>query len=58
VIEDSIPGIQAAHAAGMKVLAVVNTHKVEELRDADALTHSLADVNLAELENRLWKHET
>ncbi len=58
VIEDSIPGIQAAHAAGMKVLAVANTHKVEELRDADALTHSLADVNLAELENRLWKHGT
>nr|MBI3612052.1 HAD family phosphatase [Nitrospirota bacterium] len=56
VIEDSIPGIQAAHAAGMKVLAVVNTHKVEELREADALTHSLADVNLAELEGRLWKN--
>lgn len=58
VIEDSIPGIQAAHTAGMKVLAVANTHPVEELREAEAITHSLADVNLAELETRLWKHGT
>jgi HAD superfamily hydrolase (TIGR01509 family) len=55
VIEDSIPGIQAGHAAGMKVLAVANTHKVDELREADAITHSLAEVSLGELEQRLWK---
>ncbi|MDE3036062.1 MAG: HAD family phosphatase [Nitrospirota bacterium] len=58
VIEDSIPGIQAAHAAGMKVLAVANTHHVQDLREADAITHSLADVNLTELESRLWKRGT
>lgn len=54
VIEDSIPGIRAAHAAGMKVLAVANTHTIQDLHEADALTHSLADVRLPELESRLW----
>jgi len=54
VIEDSIPGIQAAQAAGMKVLAVANTHTIQDLHEADALTHSLADVKLLELEARLW----
>ncbi|OGW67598.1 MAG: hypothetical protein A3H49_07940 [Nitrospirae bacterium RIFCSPLOWO2_02_FULL_62_14] len=54
VIEDSIPGIRAAHAAGMKVLAVANTHTVQDLHEADALTHSLTDVKLPELESRLW----
>ena len=54
VIEDSIPGIRAARAAGMKVLAVANTHTVQDLHEADALTQSLADVRLSELEARLW----
>jgi HAD superfamily hydrolase (TIGR01509 family) len=54
VVEDSIPGIRAAHAAGMKVLAVANTHTVQDLHEADALTHSLANVRLPELEARLW----
>jgi beta-phosphoglucomutase len=54
VIEDSIPGIRAAHAAGMKVLAVANTHTVQDLHEADALTQSLADVALPELAGRLW----
>jgi HAD superfamily hydrolase (TIGR01509 family) len=54
VIEDSIPGIRAAQAAGMKVLAVANTHTAQDLREADALTRSLADVRLPELEARLW----
>jgi HAD superfamily hydrolase (TIGR01509 family) len=54
VIEDSIPGIQAAQAAGMKVLAVANTHTIQDLHEADALVHSLTDVKLPELEARLW----
>ena len=53
-IEDSVPGIQAAHAAGMKVLAVANTHAIQDLHAADAITTSLADVSLSELERRLW----
>jgi HAD superfamily hydrolase (TIGR01509 family) len=54
VIEDSLPGIRGAHAAGMKVLAVTNTHRLEELQEADATTTSLADVKLQELTHRLW----
>ncbi|MEP6888617.1 MAG: HAD family phosphatase [Nitrospirales bacterium] len=54
VIEDSLPGIRGAHAAGMKVLAVANTHRLEELQEADAMTTSLADVKLQELTHRLW----
>jgi HAD superfamily hydrolase (TIGR01509 family) len=55
VIEDSIPGIRAGHAAGMKVLAVANTHAIDELQEADAVTPSLGEVRLSELEQRLWE---
>lgn len=34
VIEDSRPGIQAGLHAGMKVVAVTNTHSPDELKDA------------------------
>ena len=54
VIEDSLPGIRGAKAAGMKVLAVTNTHTVQDLHEADAITHSLQDISLAELRVRLW----
>lgn len=54
VIEDSLPGIRGAHAAGMKVLAVANTHALDELQEADAVTASLADVTLEQIERRLW----
>ncbi|HXF92660.1 MAG TPA: HAD family phosphatase [Nitrospiraceae bacterium] len=54
VIEDSIPGIRAARTAGMKVLAVANTHTVQDLREADAVVPSLERVDLAELNKRLW----
>lgn len=54
VIEDSLPGIRGAHAAGMKVLAVANTHRLEELQESDAMTTSLADVKLQEVIHALW----
>lgn len=54
VVEDSIPGVRAAHRAGMKVLAVTNTHPAEDLREADAVTRSLEDVHLQDLECHLW----
>jgi HAD superfamily hydrolase (TIGR01509 family) len=57
VIEDSIPGIQAAHRAGMNVLAVANTHTIQDLHEADAVIHSLKEVNLQDLEQRLWGEE-
>lgn len=55
VIEDSIPGIRGARAAGMKVLAVANTHPIQELQEADAVTASLAHVTLQELASTLWR---
>lgn len=58
VIEDSIPGIRAGHAAGMKVLAVANTHTLQDLHEADVVTHSLAEVRLADLRRRLWQEAT
>lgn len=54
VIEDSLPGIRGARAAGMKVLAVANTHTVQDLHEADAIAHSLEQVRLPELCDRLW----
>ena len=54
VIEDSLPGIRGARAAGMKVLAVANTHAMQDLHEADSMTHSLTDIRLSDLQARLW----
>jgi beta-phosphoglucomutase len=54
VIEDSLPGIRGACAAGMKVLAVANTHALQDLHEAHSLTHSLADIRLSDLHARVW----
>jgi beta-phosphoglucomutase len=54
VIEDSLPGVRGARAAGMKVLAVANTHTVQDLHDAHAVTNSLLETDLTELRRRLW----
>lgn len=53
VIEDAHVGIAAAHAAGMKVLAVATTHPLLELGDADAAVPSLAGVTPQDL-RRVW----
>ncbi|HKT33644.1 MAG TPA: HAD family phosphatase [Nitrospira sp.] len=54
VIEDSLPGIRGARAAGMKVLAVANTHTVQDLHEAHVITQSLLETDLTELRSRLW----
>lgn len=54
VIEDSLPGIHGAKAAGMKVLAVTNTHTVQDLHEAHAITPSLKETSLEDLRRRLW----
>ena len=54
VIEDSIPGIRGAKTAGMKVLAVANTHTIQDLHEAHAVVQDLARVRLGELCKRLW----
>lgn len=41
VIEDSRAGIRAAHAAGMKVVALCTTYRAEELTEADLVLPAL-----------------
>ena len=45
VVEDSVPGIAAAKAAGMKCLAVASSHSGPMLRQADKVVASLGQVN-------------
>jgi HAD superfamily hydrolase (TIGR01509 family) len=54
VIEDSLPGIRGAKAAGMRVLAVSNTHTIQDLHEADATVATVTGIDLAELRTRLW----
>lgn len=42
VIEDSIAGVEAARAAGMRIAAVTNSYTAEELSVADAIVTTLA----------------
>lgn len=44
VIEDSKPGIAGALAANMRVIAIANTHPVEELRAATAVVRTYAEI--------------
>jgi HAD superfamily hydrolase (TIGR01509 family) len=50
IIEDSIPGIQAARSAGAKVLAMTSSHPREELSDADGVVDTLEGITLDRLE--------
>ena len=54
VIEDSIPGIRGAKTAGMKVLAVANTHGVQDLHEAHAVVQNLSRMCLNDLRAQLW----
>src|SRR5438094_7518882 len=47
VIEDSIAGVEAAHRAGMRCLAVTNSYRAAELAEADWVMSSLAECELA-----------
>jgi len=53
VIEDSPPGIQAAKTAGMKCLAISNTHPRQKLDKADKVVDSLENVDLITLLTRV-----
>jgi beta-phosphoglucomutase len=46
VIEDSKEGIRGARRAGMKCLAVTNSHPAEQLTEANAVVTSLEEVTL------------
>ena len=44
VIEDSLPGIEAAKVAGMLVIALTTTRKREELTNADMIVDGLYEL--------------
>jgi HAD superfamily hydrolase (TIGR01509 family) len=50
VIEDAPAGIEAARAAGAKILAVTNSYAAAALARADRVVGSLTEVSLASLE--------
>ncbi|MHC1578768.1 MAG: HAD-IA family hydrolase [Dehalococcoidia bacterium] len=52
-IEDSPLGLKAAKAAGMKCLAVTNTHPRQELQGADRIVESLESMDLIALLTRV-----
>jgi len=49
VFEDAHVGIEAARAAGMRVVALATTHPAETLRDADRVVRRLDELSLEEL---------
>jgi len=53
VIEDSKPGIAAALAANMRVIAITNTHPADELRKATCVVSSYAEIERLLLRDQL-----
>ena len=53
VIEDAPAGIAAAHAAGMKVVALTTTYPTSALSDADSIATRLSLVGVSNLEHGL-----
>ena len=47
IIEDTPPGIEAAHAGGMRVIAIETTYPREQLTAADAVVRRLTDLQVA-----------
>src|SRR4051812_38518470 len=47
VIEDAPPGIDAAHAAGMQVIAIASTYDRARLTSADAVVEHLKDLSVS-----------
>jgi beta-phosphoglucomutase-like phosphatase (HAD superfamily) len=46
VFEDAHVGIEAALAAGMRVIGVATTHPAASLKGADLIVHRLTELNL------------
>ena len=49
VVEDAVHGIEAAHAAGMRCVAVAQTFPAGLLQAADVVRPSMSAVSLADL---------
>ena len=46
VIEDAVAGVEAAHAGGMRCIAVVGEHDLPGLRKADLMVKDLTEVTV------------
>lgn len=51
VVEDTPPGIEAAHAAGMRVIAVASTYSPAALQAADAVVSALSRLAIGTTSN-------
>ena len=49
IFEDAYVGIEAGHAAGMKVVAVATTHSMEQLKAADIVVRRLDELTVERL---------
>lgn len=49
VIEDAVAGVTGARRAGMKCLAVTNSHSPDSLQEADLVIDTLESVSIADL---------
>ena len=52
VVEDSKPGVAAGLAAGMKVIAITNTHPADDLRHATHVVRTYEEIERLLLERR------
>lgn len=50
VFEDSLAGIKAANAAGMKVIAITTSHPADMLQPSDLVINDYTDLSLQKLE--------
>lgn len=50
VFEDSLHGIEAGLAGGMKVVGVATTHKADKLLNAHRIVHELAELTVKDLQ--------
>ena len=53
VVEDAPPGILAARAAGMRVVALATTYPATQLREADAIATTLANLRVELRDDRV-----
>lgn len=51
VIEDAIAGVQAAHAGGMRCIAVTGGRNLPALQQADLVVHNLTEVTVEQIRN-------
>src|SRR5579859_210404 len=49
VIEDAVAGVEAAHAAGMRCIAVAGNRNLDGLRAAELMVHDLTEVSVKQI---------